>query len=79
MPEAGTLRSVRRLPDSPAYEIELEDGCGPQLVMKSILDAGPMRAVELRRLSLTEVFVRLVMKDAGEAAADEARQELAHA
>jgi ABC-2 type transport system ATP-binding protein len=61
-----------------ALEIELSDRSDPQTVMREILDRHPVRSIELRRLTLEEVFVRLVRRDEGEAAALKAREELGH-
>jgi len=72
------VADVRRLHDSPAMEIELGDGADPQEVMREILKAGPMRSVELRQLTLDEVFIRQVAEGAGEYAAELAREELSH-
>jgi ABC-2 type transport system ATP-binding protein len=71
------VRSAAALNGSHRIEIELEEGSDPQDVMRAILSAHPMRSVELRRLSLTEVFVQMVMRGAGEVAAAAARAELA--
>jgi hypothetical protein len=46
--------------------------------MKDALASQPMRSIELRRLSLDEVFVRLVREDEGADAAELAREELSH-
>ena len=72
------VADVRRLHDSAALEIELADGADPQNLMREILKAGPMRSVELRRLTLDEVFIRQVAEGAGEYAAELAREELSH-
>jgi ABC-2 type transport system ATP-binding protein len=72
------VRAARLMPGSPAIELELVEGTDPQRVMVAAQMSTPMRRVELRRLSLTEVFVRLVMRDAGAAAAEQAREELSH-
>ncbi|MHC4082427.1 MAG: ABC transporter ATP-binding protein [Planctomycetota bacterium] len=72
------VREVRRLPDTDALELELEDGADHQQVMKQVLKGHAMRSVELRRLSLNEVFVRLVLEDEGTDAAELAREELSH-
>ncbi|MGH7536089.1 MAG: ABC transporter ATP-binding protein, partial [Gemmatimonadales bacterium] len=61
---------------SAAIEVELEEGADPQSVMSGILARGAMRSVELRRLTLEEVFVRVVHRDAGADAAEAAREEL---
>lgn len=72
------VRDVRPLHDSAALEIEMVEGADPQAVMASILQSGPMRSVELRRLTLDEVFIRQVAEGSGEAAAATAREELAN-
>ncbi len=72
------VRAVRKLDHSAAYELELEDTADPQRIMQAVLSDRPMRSVELRRLSLDEVFVRLVLADEGADAADKAREELSH-
>jgi ABC-2 type transport system ATP-binding protein len=72
------VREVRRLPDTDRLEFELEDGTDPQKIMKDALASQPMRSIELRRLSLDEVFVRLVREDEGADAAELAREELSH-
>ena len=46
--------------------------------MRQVMERHPMRSVELRRLSLDEVFIQLVRKDEGADAADLAREELSH-
>jgi ABC-2 type transport system ATP-binding protein len=60
-------------------ELELQPEADPQSVMRHVLETLPIRSVELRRLSLNEVFVELVMRDEGEAAAERVREELSHA
>ncbi|MHC4415349.1 MAG: ABC transporter ATP-binding protein [Planctomycetota bacterium] len=72
------VRDVRRLPDTDALELELDDGADPQAIMRQVLDGRAMRSVELRRLTLDEVFVQLVGRDEGSAAAQRAREELSH-
>ncbi len=70
------VRGVRRLADGPALELEIDPRADPQSVMRAVLERHPMRSVELRRLSLTELFVRLVGQGEGAAAAEKAREEL---
>jgi ABC-2 type transport system ATP-binding protein len=72
------VRDVRRLHDTKGLELEFDDGADPQEIMKSVLAGHPMRSIELRRLSLDEVFVQLVLQDAGSNAAELAREELGH-
>ncbi len=61
-----------------SVEVHLEASADPQAIMRKILDQSPVRSVELRRITLEEVFVRLVMESEGEAAAERAREELSH-
>lgn len=57
-------------------EVHLTDDAVPAEVMRDMVAAHPMRSIELRQLSLDEVFVRLVMDDEGAAAAQQAREQL---
>lgn len=70
------VRSVRKLPHSGAFELELDDGADTQVIMQQVLCERPMRSVELRRLSLDEVFIQVVQQDVGHEAAKIAREEL---
>ncbi len=70
------VRAAHRLEGGDGLELELEEGADPQGVMQRVLAEHPMRAIELRRLSLTEVFVRLVGEGQGREAARQAHQEL---
>ncbi len=72
------VAEVRPLHDSPALELELVDGTDPQQVMRTVLQAYSMRSIELRRLTLDEVFIRQVAMDVSEEAAKIAREELSH-
>jgi ABC-2 type transport system ATP-binding protein len=72
------VREVRRLRDTDLLELDLDEGADPQHVMQQALTAHPMRSIELRRLSLDEVFVQLVLEDEGSDAARVAREELSH-
>ncbi|MCH7799200.1 MAG: ATP-binding cassette domain-containing protein [Planctomycetes bacterium] len=72
------LASVRRMPDSPAQELVMRPGADPQIVMQQVLHKHPVRSIELRRLSLEEVFVQLVQQDEGADAAEQARAGLSH-
>lgn len=73
----GVVRSDR-LKDSSAFEIEIEESVNPQRVIHEIVSSGPVRRVELRQLSMEEVFVRMVRSDLGEQAAAVAKEELSH-
>ena len=58
--------------ESRALLVQLREGADPQDAMRRLLQACPMRRVELRRVSLDEVFVRLVGGDAAVLEAHEA-------
>ncbi len=62
--------------DQRGYEIHVRENTDPARLMQDMVAACPMRSIELRQLTLDEVFVQLVMKDEGEAAARKAREEL---
>jgi len=66
----------RPLDQSRQFELSLEPNADPQLVMQAITSRTAVRSIELRRPTLSDVFVQLVMKDQGEAAAQQAREEL---
>ncbi len=72
------LEAVRQMNDGPAQELELSPDANPQAVMHRVLERHPMRSIELRRLSLDEVFVQLVQRDEGADAAEQARESLSH-
>ena len=76
--EIDGVRQMRPLPDSAVLEFDIENDADAQEVMRKILAGAPVRSVQMRRLSLEEVFVRLVMQDEGEEAAARAREELSH-
>jgi ABC-2 type transport system ATP-binding protein len=73
----GVLGS-KPMKDSNAFELEIDEAGDPQSVIKHIVSACSMRRVELRQLSMEEVFVRLVRTDLGEQAAKLAKEELSH-
>jgi ABC-2 type transport system ATP-binding protein len=73
------VREVMPVGNGRGFELHLEESADPQPVMQSVMDRGPMQSVELRRVTLEEIFVRLVLRDEGEAAAKQAREELSHA
>ncbi len=77
-PEAPGVMHAARVEDTAGYELTLEDGADPQAVMQAVMAAAPMRSVELRRPTLEEVFVRLVLQDEGEEAARAVREGLSH-
>jgi len=69
---------VQPIGETARLEVTLEAEADPHATMKAIVERQPVRAVELRRPTLNDVFVELVMKDEGEAAAAKAREELSH-
>jgi ABC-2 type transport system ATP-binding protein len=73
----GVLRSTS-MKDSGAFELELDESSDPHAVMKNIVSSCSVRRIELRQLSMEEVFVRLVRTDLGEQAAEVAKEELSH-
>ncbi len=70
---------VHRHRASGRLEIEVQEGVDRQQVMRSMIASAPLRSLHLRRLSLDEVFVRLVGEDEGADAAETARKKLSHA
>jgi ABC-2 type transport system ATP-binding protein len=70
------VRDVDRMDDGDAFELILDEDVEPQQVMQNIIQRHPMRLIELRRPTLKDVFVRLVMRAQGAAAAEQAREEL---
>jgi ABC-2 type transport system ATP-binding protein len=72
------VRHVLLISGSAAYELELDQDADAQDVMRRVMERHAIRSIALRRVSLTEVFVRLVQQHRGEAAAELAREELAH-
>jgi ABC-2 type transport system ATP-binding protein len=74
----GVLHARSNGPDG-TIELELDEAGDPQRIMRDIVARCGVRSIELRRLSLEEVFVRLVRDDVGDRAAEVAREELSHA
>jgi ABC-2 type transport system ATP-binding protein len=72
------VSAARRLRDTPCTELELERDVDPHAVMQAVISQGPVRSVALRRLTLDEVFVRLVREGEGTEAANRVREELSH-
>ncbi len=72
------LAAVRRMGDGPAQELELSPDASPQAVMQRVIKRYPVRSIELRQLSLDEVFVQLVQRDEGKDAAIQAKESLSH-
>lgn len=61
-----------------AWEVSLDENADAQEVMRAIAEANTLRLVELRRPTLEDIFVQLVLEAKGAAAAAEAREELSH-
>ncbi len=77
--EVPGVARVSPLQHSTKVEIEVHDGVDRQQVMMDIVSRHPVRSIELRRLTMEEVFVQLVLRDVGAEAAQVAREELKHA
>lgn len=71
----GVVRA-EPMPETGAWELELEENADRQDVLRQIVARCSVRSVELRRLTMEEVFIRLVMADRGAEAARTAREEL---
>jgi ABC-2 type transport system ATP-binding protein len=71
--------SANRVNGNGRLELTLHDDAEPLCVMRNAMSLFALRAVELRRPTLTDVFVRLVSQDQGAAAAAVAREELSRA
>jgi ABC-2 type transport system ATP-binding protein len=72
------VQSVKKVPDSTKFEIEVDERVDRQTVMRDIVARHSVRGIELRQLSMDEVFVRIVQADRGAEAAELAREELSH-
>lgn len=66
----------RPIGENGSLELALRDGVDPQSVMQAALAHNRLRSVRLRRLTLDEVFVRMVREHEGDEAARVAREEL---
>ena len=75
----GGVVGARTTQDGAAYELALAEHADSQAIMRDLLALGPVRSVALERVSLEEVFVRVVRQAEGERAAAEAQEDLAHA
>lgn len=82
--EASTFTTLAGVHDaaplngSLSWELHLEKDVDPQRVMRELIDRAPLRSIELRQLSLDDVFVRLVTQGRDEQAGERAREELQH-
>jgi ABC-2 type transport system ATP-binding protein len=68
--------SVGRSRDRSGYEVALATDADAPRLFRDLLALAPARAVELARVTLEEVFVRIVRDAEGERAASEAVEEL---
>ncbi|MFO0872618.1 MAG: ATP-binding cassette domain-containing protein [Phycisphaerales bacterium] len=71
-----SVTDVRLLHDG-RRELLLDESADPHAVMRAALDAAPCRGVSIGRVSLEEVFVRLVRQGEGTAGAERARAAFA--
>jgi ABC-2 type transport system ATP-binding protein len=81
MLDFGGLPGVREavpMQERRGFELHLDEDADPQAVMRAVMAREALQSVELRRVTLDEIFVRLVLRDEGEAAAKLAREELSH-
>ncbi len=72
------VQSVHRARDGRGYSLALGEGARPQDLFDLLVRRGPARRIELERVSLEDVFVRVVRSAEGESAAEDARKELEH-
>jgi len=54
------VAGARHSDDAGWVEAHINDGADPQQVMRRLMDAAPMRRVELRRATLEDVFIAMV-------------------
>lgn len=71
--------AATRIRNNGVFELTIDDDADPQEVMRDALNRFPLRSIELRRPTLTDVFVQLVKEDQGAAAAALAQEELTNA
>jgi ABC-2 type transport system ATP-binding protein len=72
------VREVVPMAERRGFELHLNEDADPQLVMREVIANGPVQSVELRQVTLEEIFVRLVLRDEGEEAAKLVREELSY-
>jgi ABC-2 type transport system ATP-binding protein len=70
------VASVRPTDDGAGWRLSLSASAQPQALFRELALLGPARAIELARVSLDNVFVRVVRQAEGEAAAQAAEEEL---
>ncbi len=70
------VSGVRRSDDGAGWRLALSAQAQPQTLFRELASLGPARSIELARVSLDNVFVRVVRQAEGEAAALAAEEEL---
>jgi ABC-2 type transport system ATP-binding protein len=68
--------AVRPSDDGHGWRLSLGADAAPEELFRRLLDLGPARALELARVTLDHVFVRVVREAEGERAAQQAEDEL---
>ena len=72
------VQSVTRARDGRGFRLSLADAANLQDLFERLARRGPARRIEIERVSLEDVFVRVVRAAEGESAAEDARKELEH-
>ncbi len=70
------VNGVRPSDDGAGWRLSLSGQAQPQALFRELAQLGPARSIELARVSLDNVFVRVVRQAEGEAAALAAEEEL---
>ncbi len=70
--------AVRPQRDGRGFTLALAEHAQPAELFEALVRRGPARRIELERVSLEEVFVRVVRAAEGESAAKAAREDLEH-
>ncbi|MDG2476289.1 MAG: ATP-binding cassette domain-containing protein [Phycisphaerales bacterium] len=60
LPSFPGTRVVAPTQQADQYELHVDDGVNEQTIMRSIIEAAPIRSVSLREPSLNDIFTRLV-------------------
>jgi ABC-2 type transport system ATP-binding protein len=60
LPSFPGTRVVASTQQADQYELHVDDGVNEQTIMRSIIEAAPIRSVSLREPSLNDIFTRLV-------------------
>ncbi|MBM3991476.1 MAG: ATP-binding cassette domain-containing protein [Planctomycetes bacterium] len=72
------VQRASRARDGRGFTLALGETARPDELFELLLRRGPARRLELERVSLEDVFVRVVRQVDGESAAEDARKELEH-